>query len=79
MPADTPPTALNTSHDETDYADTEYLYNRLMEPALTDAVAAVGLRPGWQVLDAGCGPGGVLPLLHAAVAPNGHITGLEGG
>lgn len=54
-----------------DYADTEYLYNSLMAPALTDAIAALGLRPGWRVLDAGCGPGGILPLLAAGVAPTG--------
>lgn len=60
-----------------DYADTEYLYNRLMAPALTDAIATLGLRPGWRVLDAGCGPGGVLPLLAAGVAPTGTVLGLD--
>lgn len=60
-----------------DYADTELLYNRVMEPALTGAVAALGLRPGWRVLDAGCGPGGVLPLLAADVAPGGTVIGLD--
>lgn len=61
----------------TDYTETEYLYNHLMAPALADAVAALGLRPGWRVLDAGCGPGGVLPLLWDGVAPNGTILGLD--
>lgn len=67
------------AHDETDadYADTEYLYNRVMEQALTSAVAGLGLRSGWRVLDAGCGPGGALPLLHAAVAPAGTVLGLD--
>jgi SAM-dependent methyltransferase len=60
-----------------DYADTEYLYNRLMAPALEGAIAALGLRPGWRVLDAGCGPGGVLPLLYAGVAPSGMVLGLD--
>jgi SAM-dependent methyltransferase len=64
-------------HDETDYADREYLYNRVMEPALESAVAAIGLRAGWHVLDAGCGPGGVLPLLGAAVALGGAVIGLD--
>lgn len=63
--------------DETDYAETEYLYNRVMAGALTGAVAALGARPGWHVLDAGCGPGGVLPLLHAAVAPGGTVIGVD--
>lgn len=62
---------------ETDYTDREYLYNRVMEPVLERAVAAIGLRAGWRVLDAGCGPGGVLPLLSAAVAPDGAVIGLD--
>lgn len=62
---------------ESDYADTEYLYNHVMAPALAGAVAAVGLRPGWRVLDAGCGPGGVLPLLAEGVAPSGSVLGLD--
>jgi SAM-dependent methyltransferase len=62
---------------DADYADTELLYNQSMEPALTAAVGEVGLRAGWRALDAGCGPGGVLPLLHAAVAPGGSVLGLD--
>lgn len=62
---------------DTDYADAEFLYNRMMEGALTGAVAALGLRTGGHVLDAGCGPGGVLPRLAAAVSPGGHVTGLD--
>jgi SAM-dependent methyltransferase len=65
--------------DETnsDYAEQEYLYNHLMEHALTDAIASLGLRPGDRVLDAGCGPGGVLPRLFAAVAPGGSVAGID--
>jgi arsenite methyltransferase len=62
---------------DADYADTEFLYNALMQPALTAAIDSLGLRAGWRVLDAGCGPGGVLPLLHAAVSPGGAIVGLD--
>jgi SAM-dependent methyltransferase len=65
------------SDDATDYAETEFLYNHVMESALTGAVAALGARPGWRVLDAGCGPGGALPLLHAAVAPSGTVIGVD--
>jgi SAM-dependent methyltransferase len=60
-----------------DYADTELVYNQVMAPALSGAVAALGLRAGWRVLDAGCGPGGVLPLLAAGVAPGGTVLGLD--
>jgi SAM-dependent methyltransferase len=60
-----------------DYADTESLYNQLMAPALERAIAALGLRPGWHALDAGCGPGGVLARLCASVAPTGNVLGLD--
>jgi SAM-dependent methyltransferase len=63
--------------DDTNYADTEYLYNRVMEPALANAINALGLRTGQSVLDAGCGPGGVLPLLYEGVAPTGTVVGLD--
>lgn len=65
--------------DETnsDDAEREYLYNRVMDQALNGAIAAVGLRPGWRALDAGCGPGGVLPRLHAAGAPGGTVVGVD--
>lgn len=60
-----------------DYADTEFLYNALMEPALRSAVDTLELRSGMRVLDAGCGPGGVLPLLHKSVVPGGKVVGLD--
>lgn len=63
--------------DTTDYAETENLYNHYMADALMGAVAALGARPGWRALDAGCGPGGVLPLLHAAVSPGGTVLGVD--
>lgn len=62
---------------DADYAETEYLYNQVMAPALEASVAALGLRPGQRVLDAGCGPGGVLPLLAEGVAPSGEVVGLD--
>jgi len=65
------------TNDDVDYADTEFLYNRLMAPALASAIASLGLRPGSRVLDAGCGPGGLLPLLYAQVAPGGTVLGLD--
>lgn len=38
---------------------------------------AVGIGPGLRVLDIGCGPIGILPLLADAVGPGGEVTGLE--
>ncbi|TGV55688.1 methyltransferase domain-containing protein [bacterium M00.F.Ca.ET.141.01.1.1] len=43
------------------------------EAALLDA----GIRPGWSVLDAGCGSGGFLPLIARAVGPSGFIAALD--
>jgi ubiquinone/menaquinone biosynthesis C-methylase UbiE len=38
---------------------------------------AVGLREGSRVLDVGCGPIGILPLLAEAVGVSGEVVGLE--
>lgn len=43
------------------------------EAALLDA----GIRPGWSVLDAGCGGGSFLPLISRAVGPSGFIAALD--
>ncbi|MER7722490.1 methyltransferase domain-containing protein [Streptomyces sp. NPDC096323] len=46
-------------------------------PAFVTAVAALGLRPGDAVLDAGCGTGRALPALRAAVGPAGTVLGAD--
>ncbi|MGW0734837.1 class I SAM-dependent methyltransferase [Streptomyces sp. NPDC002851] len=46
-------------------------------PAFEGGVAALGLRPGDVVLDAGCGTGRALPVLRAAVGPDGTVLGLD--
>lgn len=46
-------------------------------PAYAAAVAAIGLRPGDRVLDAGCGTGRALPPLRAAVGPDGLVVGAD--
>ncbi|TIS45534.1 MAG: methyltransferase domain-containing protein [Mesorhizobium sp.] len=43
------------------------------EAAFLDA----GIRPGWSVLDAGCGGGSFLPLISKAVGPSGFIAALD--
>ncbi len=40
-------------------------------------VRAVGIQPGWHVLDAGCGTGSFLPLLAELVGPTGKITAID--
>ncbi|MFE1954227.1 class I SAM-dependent methyltransferase [Streptomyces sp. NPDC059524] len=46
-------------------------------PAYEAAIAALGLRPGGRVLDAGCGTGRALPALRAAVGPSGVVLGAD--
>ncbi|MFF8032996.1 class I SAM-dependent methyltransferase [Streptomyces sp. NPDC016626] len=46
-------------------------------PAYAAAVAALGLREGNRVLDAGCGTGRALPPLRAAVGPSGVVVGAD--
>ncbi len=46
-------------------------------PAYAAAVAALGLREGDRVLDAGCGTGRALPPLRAAVGPSGLVLGAD--
>ncbi|MFC9324424.1 class I SAM-dependent methyltransferase [Kitasatospora sp. NPDC057015] len=46
-------------------------------PRYAAAVAELGLRPGQSVLDAGCGTGRALPLLRAAVGPDGTVIGAD--
>ncbi len=40
-------------------------------------VREVGFRPGWHVLDAGCGSGAFLPLLAELVGPTGQLTAVD--
>ncbi|NED20043.1 class I SAM-dependent methyltransferase [Streptomyces sp. SID9913] len=46
-------------------------------PAYAAAVAALGLRAGDRVLDAGCGTGRALPPLRAAVGASGTVIGAD--
>ena len=49
----------------------------LREPAIPLAIQALQLPPGSRGLDAGCGIGLDTVLLAEAVAPDGHVTGLD--
>jgi SAM-dependent methyltransferase len=62
---------------DAEYGEQELLYNRFMEPALRSAIHHLALPPGSSGLDAGCGPGGLLHLLDAAVAGVGHIIATD--
>lgn len=59
------------------YAHKLYLSDFLREPAIRSAIQALQLPPGSRGLDAGCGIGSHTLLLAEAVAPGGHVTGLD--
>ena len=48
-----------------------------IKPVRAAAVRALALRPGDSALDVGCGPGGSLPFLRAAVGDTGSVVGVE--
>jgi len=46
-------------------------------PEYEAMLRSVGIQSGWQILDAGCGSGGFLPLLSELVGPSGRIAALD--
>jgi SAM-dependent methyltransferase len=60
-----------------DYAPKLRLFNAFAEPELRGAIRSLGLSPGMQVLDAGCGTGEALVWLAEDVAPGGMVTGID--
>lgn len=61
-----------------DYAEEEILYNRFMEPALRQALSFLSFpKTDGTVLDAGCGPGGLFPLLLEALDPSGALVAID--
>ena len=54
-----------------------YLSDFLREPVIRSAIQALQLPSGSRGLDAGCGIGSHTLLLAEAVAPAGHVTGLD--
>jgi len=59
------------------YAHKLHLSDFLREPVVHSAIQALGLPRGSRGLDAGCGIGSHTLLLAEAVAPAGHVTGLD--
>jgi len=37
----------------------------------------VGVERGWDAIDLGCGPSGIIDLLAERVGPEGNVTGLD--
>lgn len=46
-------------------------------PEYEAQLRAVGIHPGWRVLDAACGSGSFLPCLAELVGPTGHLAALD--
>lgn len=46
-------------------------------PAYEELAREAGFRPGWHVLDAGCGSGSFLPVLADLVGPAGAVTAID--
>jgi ubiquinone/menaquinone biosynthesis C-methylase UbiE len=46
-------------------------------PAYRTALGEAGIKPGWRVLDAGCGSASFLPWLAELVGPTGHVSALD--
>jgi ubiquinone/menaquinone biosynthesis C-methylase UbiE len=46
-------------------------------PIAARLVELAGLRPGWRLLDAGCGAGAVLTRAAPAVSPGGRVDGVD--
>jgi SAM-dependent methyltransferase len=65
------------AHDVDTYAHKLALSDSLREPVIRAAIQALQLPAGSRGLDAGCGIGSLTPLLAEAVAPGGHVTGLD--
>jgi ubiquinone/menaquinone biosynthesis C-methylase UbiE len=42
-----------------------------------DLFGRIGVKPGWSVLDLGCGPCGNLDLLAELTGPHGHVLGVD--
>ncbi len=59
------------------YAQSLDLSFYLREPTMRAAIRSLGLIPGSQGLDIGCGIGNITALLAKSVAPGGHITGVD--
>lgn len=60
-----------------DYSRKLELFSALAEPELRRVIQGLGLKPGMQILDAGCGSGHALPWLFEAVKPSGRVLGID--
>lgn len=73
---DTLPGYTSTGHrlSNAEHLDAHYVVCRRMYEAV---LRAVGIQPGWYVLDAGCGSGSFLPLMAELVGASGKIDAFD--
>ncbi len=73
-----PPNALASSTGRAliggDWLDSHF---EMARPEYAAQLRAVGIRPGWRVLDAACGSGSFLPWLAELVGPLGALAALD--
>ena len=69
-------TKTSTGHElsEGTYLDSHF---EAMRPEYEAMIHSVGFKPGWRVLDAGCGGGSYLPLLAELVGETGYISAID--
>lgn len=60
-----------------DYTEKLRLFNAFARPELCEAIAALGLRAGARVLDAGCGTGEALGWLHESAEGRALVVGMD--
>ena len=75
------PSATSASTYVLGHADVEIqrllLQARLYDKDTEHALQRAGLRPGWRVLDVGCGPGDVSFVAARLVGPTGTVLGVD--
>lgn len=69
-------TKTSTGHElsEGTYLDSHF---EALRPEYEAMIRSVDLKPGWRVLDAGCGGGSFLPLLAELVGESGFISAID--
>src|SRR5258708_18245211 len=74
---DKPLTGLLGDTTARDYADKLSKFNAYAKPELRRLVRGLDLRPGMQVLYAGCGTGDALNWLLSEVTPSARVVGVD--
>jgi ubiquinone/menaquinone biosynthesis C-methylase UbiE len=53
------------------------LHHTVFQSEYTEMLHRVGFRPGYHILDAGCGGGNCIPWLAELVGPDGRLTAMD--